>query len=155
MKNYKKFLIILFYIIMIIIIFSLGYLLGKKGENIMKKNDGISAETDNITDEVDGKNIENQKYVSGMLASYKYIDRDIELEYFYKLDNTSTYEQILEEIGEANGQFGSGMIYKYYEIDDNLYVSIDFSSSENKLFDRVLLIRLCTQDEILDTIYPR
>lgn len=64
-------------------------------------------------------------------------------------------EQILEEIGEANGQFGSGMIYKYYEIDDNLYVSIDFSSSKSKLFDRVLLIRLCTQDEILDTIYPR
>lgn len=155
MKNYKKFLIILLCIIMIIIVFSLGYLLGKKGEGIMKKNDGINAETDYIIDEVDGKNIVDQQYVSGMLETYKYIDRDIELEYFYKLDNTSTYEQILEEIGEANGQFGSGMIYKYYEIDDNLYVSILFSSSENKLFDRVLLIRLCTQHEVLDTIYPR
>ncbi len=71
------------------------------------------------------------------------------------MDNTSTYEQILEEISEPNGQFGSGTIYKYYEIDNDLFVGIFFSCSENKLFDRVLLIRLCSQDEILDTIYPR
>ena len=81
--------------------------------------------------------------------------RDIKLEYFYELNETSTYEQILEEIGEPNGQVGSGMIYKYYEIDNNLYVSSLFLSSENKVYDKITLIRLCTQERVLDTIYPR
>lgn len=49
--------------------------------------------------------------VSGILASYMHFDMKINLEYFYELDNASTYKQILEEIGEPNGQFGSGMIY--------------------------------------------
>lgn len=153
MKNNKKLLIMLLCIIMIIIIFSLGYLLGKKEESIMRKNDGINTETYIITD--DGIRIENVKCVSGLLASYKYIDRDLDLEYFYKLDNTSTYEQISEEIGESNGEINAGFTYKYYEIDDNLYVVIYFSGSEDIVFDRIRFIRLCTQDEILDTIYQR
>ncbi|MDE6687211.1 MAG: hypothetical protein K2K17_07840 [Lachnospiraceae bacterium] len=122
------------------------------------ENDGITEEiTDDEIEEIkeELRNAEYAKYISGLLASYKYIDRDIELEYFYDLDNTSTYEQILEEIGEPNGQVGSGIVYKYYEIDDNLYVVIYFYGSENKPFDRVGLIRLCSQEEILDTIYPR
>lgn len=122
------------------------------------ENDGITEEiTDDEIEEIkeELRNAENSNYIAGLLASYKYIDRDIELEYFYELDNTSTYEQILEEIGEPNGQVGSGIVYKYYEIDDNLYVIIDFSGSENKPFDRVRSIRSCSQDEILDWIYPR
>lgn len=103
----------------------------------------------------EGEKSGNSISVSGILASYKYVDRDINLEYFYKLNNTSTYEQILEEIGEPNGQFGSGIIYQYYEIDNNLYVSILFSGSENEEYDKISLIRLCTQEEVLDTIYPR
>lgn len=74
-KNYKKFLIILLCIILLIIIFSLGYLLGKKEEIIMRRNDGINTATYIITD--DGTRMENVKCVSGLLASYKYIDRDL------------------------------------------------------------------------------
>lgn len=71
------------------------------------------------------------------------------------MDNTSTYKQISEEIGESNGEINVGFTYKYYEIDDNLYVVIYFLGNEDIIFDRISFIRLCTQDEILDTIYPR
>ena len=155
MKNYQKYLISVFCIIMLISIFSLGYQVGKKEENIVKGNNSITSETEIIANETKGEKTGNSISVAGILASYKYVDRDINLEYFYKLNNTSTYEQILEEIGEPNGQFGSGIIYQYYEIDNNLYVSILFSSSENKGYDNITLIRLCTQEEVLDTIYPR
>lgn len=126
MKNYQKYLISVFCIIMLISIFSLGYQVGKKEENIVKGNNSIKSETEIIANETKGEKTGNSISVAGILASYKYVDRDINLEYFYKLNNTSTYEQILEEIGEPNGQFGSGIIYQYYEIDNNLYVSICF-----------------------------
>lgn len=155
MKCYKKCIIIAIHTIVVIGIFGLYYQVGKKEENIVKGNNSIKNETEFVTDEVKGKNIGNSINVSGILASYMHFDRKINLEYFYELDNTSTYEQILEEIGEPNGQFGSGMIYKYYEIDNNLYVSILFSSNKNKVYDKITLIKLCTQDEVIGTIYPR
>lgn len=155
MKCYKKYIIIAVHVIVVIGIFGLGYQVGKKDENIVKGNNSIKNETEIVIDEVKEKNIGNSINVSGILASYMHIDRKINLEYFYGLDNASTYEQILAEIGEPNGQFGSGMIYKYYEIDNNLYVSILCSSSENKVYDKITLIKLCTQDKVIDTIYPR
>lgn len=37
--------------------------------------------------------------VGGLIATWKYIERDISLEYFYQLDNTATYMEIEGEIG--------------------------------------------------------
>ena len=87
--------------------------------------------------------------VEGLIASYEYIDRDISLEYFYKLDNTSTYNQIVEDIGIPNGYRGSGLILPYYEV-DKLYVVISFRN-----YTTVGEIFLCSNKERLDQIYPR
>lgn len=145
MKRYNKNLIGVFCIV-IIITFYFGYLVGKKENSV--KNITIVSEPE--IDNKDKEDMKNAIYVSGMLAPYKNIDREINLKYFYGLNDASTYEQITKEIGEPNGWYGSGIIYKYYEITNDLYVSILFSEN-----DRAALIRLCNQKEILDTIYPQ
>ena len=77
MKNYQKYLISVFCIIMLISIFSLGYQVGKKEENIVKGNNSIKSETEIIANETKGEKTGNSISVAGILASYKYVDRDI------------------------------------------------------------------------------
>lgn len=93
--------------------------------------------------------------VGGMIATWKYIERDIDLNYFYQLDNAISYKQITEEIGEPNGARGSGLIWPYYQIDDNLYVVASYSIDKEGRYDKVGMLLLCTKDEVLEKIYPR
>lgn len=92
--------------------------------------------------------------VEGVIATWEYIERDISLDYFYKIDNTVTYKQIEEEIGKPNGERGSGLILPYYQVGD-LYVVISFSLDENGEYNKVGAVFLCTKDECLEQIYPR
>lgn len=92
--------------------------------------------------------------VGGLIATWKYVERDISLEYFYQLDNTATYMEIEGEIGEPNGNRGSGLILPYYQIDSNSYIVIAFSLNEYGEYDKVGMILLCSKDEVLDEIYP-
>lgn len=93
--------------------------------------------------------------VGGLIATWKYIEREINLEYFYQLDNTTTYQQIEEEIGEPNGARGSGLVFPYYQIDNNLYIVASFSLDEDGEYDKLGMLLLCTEDEVLEKIYPR
>lgn len=72
MKNYQKYLISVFCIIMLISIFSLGYQVGKKEENIVKGNNSIKSEAEIIANETKGEKTGNSISVAGILASYKY-----------------------------------------------------------------------------------
>lgn len=93
--------------------------------------------------------------VGGLMATWEYIEREINSEYFYQLDNMTTYKQIEEEIGEPNGKRGSGMVFPYYQIDNNLYVVISFSLDVDGKYDKVGMVLLCTRDEVLEQIYPK
>lgn len=93
--------------------------------------------------------------VGGLIATWKYIERDIDLNYFYQLDNTVTYKQIEKEIGEPNGARGSGLICPYYQINDNLYVVVSYSLDEEGEYNKVGMLFLCTRDKVLEKIYPR
>ena len=103
------------------------------------------------------KEMENMRTdkVGGLIATWKYVEREIDLDYFYQLDNTTTYRQIEEEIGEPNGVRGSGLIFPYYQIDNNLFVVVSFSLDEEGEYDKVGMLLLCTEDEGLEKIYPR
>lgn len=103
------------------------------------------------------KEMENMRTdkVGGLIATWKYVEREIDLDYFYQLDNTTTYKQIEEEIGEPNGVRGSGLIFPYYQIDNNLFVVISFSLDEEGEYDKVGMLLLCSEDEVLEKIYPR
>lgn len=92
--------------------------------------------------------------VGGLFATYKYIDRDVSLSYFYELDGTNTYQQILDEIGEPNGYRGSGIACPYYQVDD-LYVVIVFARGEDGGHDKVVMIYLYSNDEFIEKVYPR
>lgn len=92
--------------------------------------------------------------VEGQMAGWTYIDREIDLDYFYGLDNTATYEQIVEDIGSPNGAMGFGLIYLYYEV-DGLFVVIDFTIDSDGGLGNVISIRLCTDESRIVDIYPR
>lgn len=103
------------------------------------------------------KEMENMRTdkVGGLIATWKYVEREIDLDYFYQLDNTTTYKQIEEEIGEPNGVRGSGLIFPYYQIDNNLYVVVSFSLDEEGEYDKVGMLLLCSEEEVLEKMYPR
>lgn len=92
--------------------------------------------------------------VGGLIATWEYVDREVTLSYFYNLDNSKTYGQILDEIGKPNGYRGSGIVLPYYQVGDN-YVVIAFSRDENGEYDKVAMVYLYTCDEVIERIYPR
>lgn len=92
--------------------------------------------------------------VGGLIATYEYIRRDVDIEYFYSLDNTTTYSQIEKAIGKPNGGRGSGIVLPYYEVDD-MYVVIDFCYDKNGDYDKVVRVDLCDSQEFIKNIYPR
>lgn len=81
--------------------------------------------------------------VGNMIASYEYIDRNIDLDYFYELDDSTTYEEMVNEIGKPNGAMGSGVTMPYYETGDR-YVAIWFARNENGAYTNILEISLYT-----------
>lgn len=93
--------------------------------------------------------------VGGLMATWEYIEREIDLEYFYQLDNTTTYEQIEEEIGKPNGYRGSGLVLPYYQINKNSFVVLTFSLDEYGKYDKVGTIYVCNKNEMLEKIYPQ
>lgn len=93
--------------------------------------------------------------VGGTVATWKYIERDIRLDYFYHLDSKATYEQVRKEIGEPNGMRGSDTVLPYYQVDNDLYVVLSFSLDESGGYDRIETMTLCTENEDLDKIYPK
>ena len=103
------------------------------------------------------KEMENMRTdkVGGLIATWKYVEREIDLDYFYQIDNATTYKQMEEAIGEPNGVRGSGLIFPYYQIDNNLFVVVSFSLDEEGEYDKVGMLLLCTEDEGLEKIYPR
>ncbi|MDE5748086.1 MAG: hypothetical protein K2I21_10990, partial [Acetatifactor sp.] len=81
--------------------------------------------------------------IGNMIASYEYIDRNIDLTYFYDLDANTTYEKMVNEIGKPNGAMGSGIITPYYRVGEQ-YVVIWFASDEDGTYTNILKMRLYT-----------
>lgn len=93
--------------------------------------------------------------VGGLVASWEYVERDVDLDYFYQLDGTTTYEQIEEEIGKPNGGRGSGLVLPYYQVNGNQFIVMSFSLDEYGEYYKVGAIYLCNHTEVLEVIYPR
>lgn len=79
--------------------------------------------------------------VGNMMASYEHIDRNIDLEYFYDLDDSTTYEEMVNEIGKPNGAMGSGVTIPYYEVGDQ-YVAIWYARDKNGAYTKILKIKI-------------
>lgn len=65
-----------------------------------------------------------------MIAGYQYdyihYDRKLTIDDFKQFGYESTCKEIVECLGEENGNIGSGNFYPYYEADNGKYVIIRF-----------------------------
>lgn len=89
--------------------------------------------------------------VGGLFATYEYIDRNIDIDYFYNLDADTTYEDLENEIGKPNGDRGSGLIYPYYQV-GNQYVVVWFARDEDGMYTNISRMALYTQEEYVGDI---
>lgn len=89
--------------------------------------------------------------IGNMIASYKYIDRNLDLAYFYDLNVNTTYKEMVNEIGKPNGAIGSGITIPYYKV-GNQYVVIWFASDEDGTYTNILEMRLYTSDTYVGDI---
>lgn len=85
--------------------------------------------------------------IGGSMATYTYVDRYVDLYYFFALNNTSSREEVEGEIGKPNGvHFSTG--FPYYEVYDG-YIAIHYSKEDNKVRE----ILLYSQYEVRGIIY--
>lgn len=148
----KKLVLGFIFILYTTFILFIGYQLGDK-EKQVEECGNIISDGDIDNHQING--VDGFIRVSGLIASYRHIDRQLKLQYFYELDATVTRQKLEEEIGKPNGQYGSGIIYDYYEIDDNLYVSIMAIGSESNPEGKINSLQLCTHEKTIETIYLR
>ena len=89
--------------------------------------------------------------IGNMVASYEYIDREVNIDYFYNLDGNTTYEEIQNEIGKPNGVMGSGITTPYYQV-GNQYVVIWFARDVDGKYTNILRIGLYTKEAYVEDI---
>ena len=100
----------------------------------------------------ESKNTDNKAIMIGdMIASYEYVDRNINIEYFYDLDVNTTYKEIENEIGKPNGAIGSGITIPYYQVGDQ-YVVVWFAGDEDGMHTNILRMGLYTRDAYVGDI---
>lgn len=63
----------------------------------------------------------NSRMVYKNVVGYTYYDRKLTAEDFLQFDYSTTYDEMIECLGEENGNWGSGMTYPYYELCDGTY----------------------------------
>ena len=63
----------------------------------------------------------NSKAVRNIETIYTYYDRSLSVGDFEQFDYDTTYEEMVECLGEPNGWVGSGIMRPYYELDDGRF----------------------------------
>ncbi|MEY8265206.1 hypothetical protein AALA79_02320 [Lachnospiraceae bacterium 64-25] len=58
----------------------------------------------------------DSRMVCGLVTDYTYYDRKLTAEDFLQFDYNTTYEEMIECLGEENGRWGYGAAYPYYEL---------------------------------------
>lgn len=106
---------------------------------------------------IDIKNNELEEYkikssivLLGLSAIYYDIERPdyYSLDYFCNIDGTYTYQRIINEIGEPNGTFGSGIVRDYWKVDDK-YILIHYNHESGI----VLKVQQCNTEEVEEDLF--
>lgn len=81
--------------------------------------------------------------VMGILAPYKCFDREVYDDYFRSLKKGTSLENIINDVGEPNGWFGSGIVRPYYEVEDDKLVvlSLDYTNQ-----NEIINILICPKN---------
>lgn len=89
--------------------------------------------------------------VGNMFATYEYIDRELNLDYFYSLDSNTTYDELVNEIGKPNGAMGFGITTPYYQA-GNQYIAIVFAEDSNGNYTNIIRMGLYTNEAYVKDI---
>lgn len=89
--------------------------------------------------------------VGNMFATYEYIDRELNLDYFYSLDSNTTYDELVNEIGKPNGAIGFGITTPYYQA-GNQYIAISFAEDSNGNYTNIIRMGLYTNEAYVKDI---
>lgn len=93
--------------------------------------------------------MERQPMILGLCASYREVERPdfYSLEYFRNLDDSYTYYDVLNDIGEPNGGIGSGIVREYWQVEDK-YILLRYG-----LDGTILKVEQCNQKEVEEILY--
>ena len=85
----------------------------------------------------------NMIKVMGILAPYKCFDREVYDDYFRSLKKGTSLKNIINDVGEPNGWFGSGIVRPYYEVEDDKLVvlSLDYTNQ-----NEIINILICPKN---------
>ena len=89
--------------------------------------------------------------IFGNVASYRFIDRNVDLDYFRTLDSETTYDDVEKVVGKPNGIiFSTGALY--YET-NGMYVVVYYFINDDGIYENIRSITLWTNKDIVENIY--
>lgn len=97
-----------------------------------------------------GRN-EKIEMVAGYEYEYKHFKRRLTIDDFRQFGYETTYSEVVETVGEENGDIGENYFYPYYELGDGTYVIIYFNSMGGSIGG----ISVADKKEILYFLLPR
>lgn len=92
--------------------------------------------------------------IGGYMASYKHIERELSMDYFYGLESDTSYEEVVNSIGEPNGEIYFGDSQPYYEVGKQ-YVVIMFSIDADGNRDYIVAMGVYNQKSCVKVIPVR
>lgn len=92
----------------------------------------------------------NEKMIAGYVYDYAYHNRKLTIDEFEQFDYDTTYGEIVEALGEENGNVGSGSFYPYYELLGGKYAIIRFYPELN----HIRSIDIANKYRVLYSILP-
>lgn len=122
-------------------------------ENIFDNSTNITLDGENslgiYNEGEEDDTMERQPMILGLCASYREVERPdfYSLEYFRNLDDSYTYYDVLNDIGEPNGGIGSGIVREYWQVEDK-YILLRYG-----LDGTILKVEQCNQKEVEEILY--
>ena len=94
---------------------------------------------------------EKIKMIAGYKYEYQYYKRRLTIDDFQQFGYETTYSEVIESIGEENGDIGENYFYPYYELCDGTYAIVYFNSRGSNMQG----ISIADKKEILYFLLPR
>lgn len=117
-------------------------------EEIEVLSEMTNAESEISNDEEDD-DVKRQPMFLGLCATYKDVERPeyYSIEYFRSIDGNYTYYDVVNDIGEPNGTYGSGIVREYWKVEDK-FIIMHYS------FEGIVLkVELCNQNEVEEVLF--
>lgn len=76
------------------------------------------------------------------------IERDLDISYFRDLPQGTSFQDVIDEIGEPNGYAGSGIVRPYYKVGEHYIVFNVLATEEG--WGTIGALWYCTNEEVVE-----